>query len=259
MIDHVMRFCPRAMVVWFSSPLGIRNQGDRRQSLMEWIAAIAGLMSSESFDLVMVLIWCIWTERNAMLWNGKALELLEMHCKLQTWLHEFHKWHGPRKNTNVVTGQPRKCPENEWIQSNFDAAWDAQLEIGGVGVVIRNNKGEFMVIVAMRVEGVGSPLLVEIMAAREALIFSQHQQTTHVEVEGDALMVSTTLQHEGLNDSSPFGHIITNIRQILNDFSQCKVTFGRRSTNKVVHRLARLGLTLDTPVAWFEEPHDVII
>ncbi|KAB2631226.1 hypothetical protein D8674_008745 [Pyrus ussuriensis x Pyrus communis] len=135
-------------------------------------------MSRESFDLVMVLIWCTWTERNAMLWNGKALEPSEMHCKVHTWLHEFHKWHGLRKNTNVVTGQPWKRQKNGWIKSNFDAAWDEQLEIGGVG----------------------------------AVIFSQHQHTTHLEVEGDALMVTTALQHEGLKDSSSFGHIIADTR-----------------------------------------------
>ncbi|KAB2622614.1 hypothetical protein D8674_024796 [Pyrus ussuriensis x Pyrus communis] len=96
--------------------MGIRSQGDWWKSLMERIAAIAGSMSRESFDLVMVLIWCIWIERNAMLWNGKALEPSDMHCKVQTWLHEFHKWHGPRKNTNVVTGQPWKPPENGWLK-----------------------------------------------------------------------------------------------------------------------------------------------
>lgn len=34
-------------------------------------------------------------------------------------------------------------------------------------------------------------------------------------------------------------------------------SFG--STNKVTHMLARLGLTLDTPIAWFEESPNVII
>ncbi|XP_070676245.1 uncharacterized protein [Malus domestica] len=195
-----------------------------------------------------------------MLWNGKALEPSEMHCKVQTWLHEFHKRHGPRKKTNMITGQPWKTPEYGWIKSNMDAAWDEQLEIGGVGIVItiQNDRWEFMATVSMRVEGIGSSLLAEIMAAREAMIFSQHQQTTHMEVEGDALMVTTTLQHEGLKDSSPFEHIIADTRHILNGFSQCKVTFGQRSTNKVARRLVRLGLGLDTLVAWFEEPPDVI-
>ncbi|KAB2608081.1 hypothetical protein D8674_011249 [Pyrus ussuriensis x Pyrus communis] len=156
---------------------------------MEWITAIAGSTSRESFDLVMVLIWCIWTERHAMLWYGKALEPSEMHCKVQTWLHEFHKWHGPRKNTNVVTG-----------------SHGSRQKMGGLKVI-------------WRIEGIGSPLLAEIMAAREAVIFSQHQQTTHVEVEGDALMVTTALQHEDLRDSSPFGHIIADTRHILNGFS----------------------------------------
>ncbi|KAM2081326.1 hypothetical protein ACFX1T_034974 [Malus domestica] len=76
-----------------------------------------------------------------------------------------------------------------------------------------------MAALSMRVEGIGSPLLAEITTAREAVIFSQHQQTTNVEVEGDALKVTTALQHEGLKDSSPFGHITANTRQILNGFS----------------------------------------
>ncbi|RXH76490.1 hypothetical protein DVH24_019378 [Malus domestica] len=46
----------------------------------------------------------------------------------------------------------------------------------------------------------------------------------------------------------------SNVKSFLN----WKATFGRHETNKVAHRLARLGLTLDAQVSWFEEPPDVI-
>lgn len=45
---------------------------------------------------------------------------------------------------------------------------------------------------------------------------------------------------------------------MLKSFLNWKATFGRRETNKVAYRLARLGLTLDAQVLWFEETPDVL-
>lgn len=34
---------------------------DGRQSMIKWVAELAALLSRESFDLAMVLIWSMWT------------------------------------------------------------------------------------------------------------------------------------------------------------------------------------------------------
>lgn len=109
--------------------MGIRSKWGSRQPLIDWVAALAQTLSRESFDLAMTIIWGIWTECNNLLWKGKALNSLELHCKLQTWLTEFHKWIDKAKTTRAATVQPWHA----WVKCNFDAAWDEGTETGGIG------------------------------------------------------------------------------------------------------------------------------
>lgn len=77
-------------------------------------------------------------------------------------------------------------------------------------VVIKKCNGEFMAALAMKLAPVKSALLADTLAAKEIVVMASHAIHTHVEFEGDASMVIKALQHEGLDDNSPFGHIITD-------------------------------------------------
>ncbi|CAN6544063.1 unnamed protein product [Malus baccata var. baccata] len=85
----------------------------------------------------------------------------------------------------------------------------------------------------VRLGGICSPPQSEVATASTAVVFAQQWLTEQVEVEGNRLM-------------------------ILQSFANRKVSFSRRKTNKVAHRLARFSLTLDHPVSWFKKPPDVI-
>ena len=77
-------------------------------------------------------------------------------------------------------------------------------------------------------------------------------------MEGDALLVISAIQNAGAAYSGHYGLLFDDTRWLLQEFKQWKITFGRRETNKVAHRLARFSLTVDHPVFCFEEPPDVI-
>lgn len=72
------------------------------------------------------------------------------------WFEEKEKCRGSAEMEKTRDGLG-KC--------NFDAAWDEQLETGGVGVVIRNEVGEFVAAMAKQHTGICSLLLTETMAA----------------------------------------------------------------------------------------------
>ncbi|KAM2273418.1 hypothetical protein ACFX1S_043361 [Malus domestica] len=55
-----------------------------------------------------------------------------------------------------VHGQPREG----WYKCNFDVAWDENRSIGGVVVVIRNDRGDFVAALAKRHDDILSPMLV---------------------------------------------------------------------------------------------------
>ncbi|KAB2632764.1 hypothetical protein D8674_029011 [Pyrus ussuriensis x Pyrus communis] len=124
----------------------------------------------------------MWKERNSFLWQGKTLKPTKLICQAISWMKEFQHWHRKNEKCNC------KC--------NFDAAWDENRSIGGVGVVIRNDRGDFVAALAKRHDAIPSPLLAETMAARDAAWLVKEKQLLAFVFEGDALLVMVALQHD---------------------------------------------------------------
>lgn len=69
-------------------------------------------------------------------------------------------------------------PDIESFKCNFDVVWDEQMGVGGVGLVIRNDRGDFVVAMATRHVVISSPQLADTTAARDAVFFWQGEATT---------------------------------------------------------------------------------
>ncbi|KAB2605937.1 S ribonuclease [Pyrus ussuriensis x Pyrus communis] len=258
-VEHVFLSFPRSASIWFASPLCLRTDRQLHGGFRIWLVEVAGLLARQSFDLALILIWGIWKERNSFLWNGRALNQVEIVCKSQAWLQEFRKWHDSKKGSSRTTTHKWEKPTVGWVKCNFDGAWDDLGQRGGVGVVVRDEKGDFVAATALQFRGISSAILAEIMAARAAVLFARNMGVSQMVVQEDAMMVINALQNDKVAlCNGMFGNVLLDARQMLQSFQNWKATFGRRETNKVAHRLARLGLTLGTRISWFEEPSDVI-
>lgn len=78
--EHVLRDCPMAAAVWFSS-LGLRVQEFRRMSMRDWLIQLVQSSSSHTFDMCLVLIWTLWRTRNELVWNGTQLPPREVRLE----------------------------------------------------------------------------------------------------------------------------------------------------------------------------------
>ncbi|KAM0996520.1 hypothetical protein ACFX2C_006517 [Malus domestica] len=73
--QHALRECHFAHAVWFASPLGV-GRGDIRGAFMkDWLHSIVESKGVD-FDVVLKLLWTLWTERNKLVWEGKGIKLL---------------------------------------------------------------------------------------------------------------------------------------------------------------------------------------
>ncbi|KAM2041319.1 hypothetical protein FF1_034898 [Malus domestica] len=77
---------------------------------------------------------------------------------------------------------------------NIDGAWAKQRGLGGVGMVVRNEYGEFIAAALKNHCRIASPLLAEFVVARDAALSMQELKLMAVEMEGEALLVMVALQ-----------------------------------------------------------------
>nr|XP_028946810.1 uncharacterized protein LOC103403753 [Malus domestica] len=218
-----------------------------------WVAQMASLMSRESFDLILMLMWNIWKARNELLWQGSTLPPQDLQIQAHTWLLEFKKWNVVQPKPKVVEVDKWRRPEVGWLKCNFDGAWDEPNNRGGAILIIRDTDKDFVATMALPLEGITSALMAEVAAAREAALFLLKWSRAKVLLEGDALLVIAAIQNNSEVNYGALGHILTDTRRLL----QWKAMFVRCGANAVAHRLAHHGLYLVQPVS-FEEPPDVI-
>ncbi|KAM1189074.1 hypothetical protein FF1_024970 [Malus domestica] len=81
MVEHILRDCSKSARIWFSSLLGFRVYDARNIGGVEWIANLAKSLEKESFDLVLLLIWNIWKDRNELILQGSSRHLTDIHYK----------------------------------------------------------------------------------------------------------------------------------------------------------------------------------
>ena len=106
------------------------------------------------------------------------------------------------KNAATVSQKLMK-PDIGSFKCKFDVAWEEQRGVGGVGVMIRNDRGDFVAAMATRHVAISSPQLADTMAARDAAFLVKERQLQAAVFGGDALLVMVAQQHDGHEDFSP--------------------------------------------------------
>lgn len=64
-----------ARAVWFASPLGVGRGDIGGESVKDWLQRVVESKGVD-FDVVLMLLWPLWTERNKLVWKGKVAQPL---------------------------------------------------------------------------------------------------------------------------------------------------------------------------------------
>ncbi|XP_023900964.1 uncharacterized protein LOC112012818 [Quercus suber] len=135
---------------------------------------------------------------------------------------------------------------------NFDAAIFANTSSSGVGVIIRNGRGEVMAGLSARGPSVMSSEEAEVLACRKALEFALDLGLLDLVVEGDNITVMRTMVSPRPNKSK-LGHIYDDICKLASGFRSLSVECVKRSANSVAHCLARYASQVDEEMVWVED------
>jgi ribonuclease HI len=128
-------------------------------------------------------------------------------------------------------------PEDGWHKANVDGAFVSSQGVGGCGMVIRDDNGEFVAGECHYMPSVSDPERAELLACKRALILAKKKDVRRVYLDPDCLSVVAKIKGSDLDRSSQ-DPLVEEIKELLKTFAEHKVRHARCDVNGVAHRLA---------------------
>ena len=124
------------------------------------------------------------------------------------------------------------------MKVNFDGAMFNERDEAGIGVIIRNPRGEVMAALSEKIQKPPSTEILELLATKRAVRFSLETGFNKSVFEGDLELVIKSLRHGGYENSLG-GHLINDILFTVNSFQSISFSHVVWQSNAVAHALAQ--------------------
>ncbi|XP_020424530.1 uncharacterized protein LOC18781828 [Prunus persica] len=156
---------------------------------------------------------------------------------------------------NLIVEKPTKWspPPAGKYKLNVDAAFIPETGVGGIDVVVRNDKGEVMAAMALPLASATSSKHAEIMAFLFEMKFAWDAGFSSILIESDSQGVVNDVKKDEEESWASDGHLIDDIKRSLQHFEDVIISFSPRGGNQVAHFLAKHALNCNTMVTWIEE------
>ncbi|XP_042982410.1 uncharacterized protein LOC122311798 [Carya illinoinensis] len=132
-------------------------------------------------------------------------------------------------------------PSDSSYKLNFDATFDSEKKLMGIGIVVRNYRGEAMIVVTAPRSHLRYAYSAECYALIRSIKLCREMRLQQVVIEGDAKSIIEDVIGQSTN-SSWQGILIEDIKYLLKGMNGWKLSFVRRGSNKVAHIAAKLGM-----------------
>ncbi|KAF5481089.1 hypothetical protein F2P56_001774 [Juglans regia] len=206
---------------------------------------------------VAVVMRGLWLRRNTFVFESKLLSNTYVISVARESLEEYQssilKITEIRQQANtgdvVHSWSP---PSVNWFKANWDAALDVKQRKVGLGVVIKNDRGEVMAACCESKNFVEQPAIAEGWALRKAMELCEDLKFNKVILEGDAQVVVNAVNSQ-TEDLSYFGSIIEDLKVQMKEWPNWSVKFANRNINTVAHTFAKEALHIDLEKIWIED------
>ena len=234
---HALWSCPVLQDMWEVQFSKLMSDTGTSSNFLEILKH--ALTEKSSFDLLAMTISEVWQRRNKVRVGETVLPLSQLPAKAYDALQEFQQLRPTR------TEIPRTARAVKWrppialcVKVNFDGAMFSQDGLAGIRVIIWNDQGLAMVALSHQIPSPTSMEMVEVIAARRALMFAKELEFDKVEVEGNSESVVNAILGDYM-DNSYMGHVLKDGKFMFSSFSCIFVQHIHREGNLVAHKLAR--------------------
>nr|POF03373.1 putative ribonuclease h protein [Quercus suber] len=248
---HALWSCPKLKEVWTVHFESLQNETSGSSNFLDVFNTC--LEKSHHSDLFAMLADQIWFRRNKLRVGEEAVDLKQLNSRARDALHDFQLASATSPNPPPVRSPTKwKPPPSAWVKSNFDGAVFMERAEAGLGSIIRNDCGLVMAASTQIIPLPTTVEMVEVLAARRALIFAKELGFDQVILEGDYEIAIKAMKSDDYS-AAAFGHIVFDIKALSTQFRCVIFQHTRRQGNMVAHSLARSACNFPHFCTWMEE------
>ena len=135
---------------------------------------------------------------------------------------------------------------------NTDGGRNELQKCSGIGVVIRDSRGQLIAASSTMIPVIHEADIVEAMALRRGIILAAEIGLRRIIKESDVEKVIRALRL-GYEDLSDFGLIINDCKACVPNFLSFECSHVRRDSNRSAHAFAKHGTLIDMEEVWLED------
>ncbi|KAM6563086.1 hypothetical protein CsatB_023084 [Cannabis sativa] len=260
-IGHALFGCKYAKAVWRHMDLVFDWSKTSAMYKGDYLVHLSTIYKPQEMEQIICTLWSIWTERNRVVHGSSAKPASILASFAVNYLSNFRsatkKYHTAATSAPTL---PTSAPgATKWtpltglnLKLNVDAALDANRNIVGVGVVVRNSAGHVLAAMVKLIISNFASHIMEAKAMFHSLNWVIQLQLPITIVETDALLVANALQY-GSTAIFSYHDILLDVTSLLSFFPQVNVVHAKRSANMVAHSLAKFALGVEETCFWLED------
>jgi hypothetical protein len=195
---HAIWGCNSAKAVWMECSRKIQKLAIDEDDGLLLFWKLFDTLEEEDLLLVSCLARQIWLRRNSIVFGGTLSSPTHMVKSTMDFLTEFHAAQLLPPTASVARTQSvrqlwRRPPEGV-VKVNWDAALDKDTKMMGVGVIVRDERGDVLATLCTTIPFVTDPTIAEAIAAWKAVELGCELGFQRVILEGDALEIVKALR-----------------------------------------------------------------
>ncbi|XP_075665698.1 uncharacterized protein LOC142635428 [Castanea sativa] len=255
---HILWDCNFAKEVWSGSKIKLPSLPGPVNEFLNVVWVLVEDCPNINWVIFAVTAWSFWNNRNTVTHGGRSKDMEGLIQSVASYVAEIKEVKITQSRGNSVSTHCWSPPKHGWYKVNTDGAVFKETGSCGIGVVIRNEKGQIMGALCRRLEVPLGALEVEAMAVEEGVHFARDLCLNQIVVESDSLGVVNSLCNPGMSQSS-IRKVVEGTRLDLRCFEAWEVVHTRRGCNTAAHILARNAKFVNNSVIWVEDIPPMIV
>ena len=151
-----------------------------------------------------------------------------------------------------------ELPSPGWVKLNVDGSFVEASGEAGVGMILRDADGQVIFLSCQVLFHYSDALEAELVACLEGLSLTRQWSALPISLETDC-STAASLVRTTTPDRSRYVYLIAEVRRLIEDGGDVKVTHVRRHQNYVARELARIGCEECRTTVWLRSGPDSIL